>query len=333
MKKSIFLLIVVGLLLGWCGYQFASRAWFMLGPNDRSGMSIVIGESWNAERVGHELQQQGIIDSAIGYRVYALLYPAANIPKTGTYTISSVPLNYKALARLFARGPTREEVELTVIEGWTIHDIQKMLTDQGIDVRPSDFLAHRFADDFSFLKGLPLNATVEGYLFPDTYRVWKDQLPDALLRKQLDRFTQQTVEIRAGASQQGKNLHELVTLASIVEKEVRHDADRPVVAGIFLNRLKDGMRLQSDATLNYILQSGHDRLSTSELETDSLYNSYRYAGLPPGPISNPGKAALEAAFTPTKSNYRYFLTDSSGKTYFARTLEEHVKNRYQAFGE
>ncbi len=333
MKKRIFILIAVGLFLGWCGYQFVKRVWFTLGSSDRPGVSFVIGEGWDAKRVGLELQQQGVIDSALGYRVYALLYPAANTPRAGAYTILPVPLNYQALARMFARGPAREEIELTVIEGWTIHDIQKMLTDRGVDVRPSDFLASRFADNFSFLKGLPFNVTVEGYLFPDTYRVWKDQLPDALLRKQLDRFAQQTVEIRTGMSQRGKNLHELVTLASIVEKEVRHDADRPIVAGIFLNRLKDGMRLQSDATLNYILQSGHDRLSTRELETDSLYNSYRYAGLPPGPISNPGKAALEAAFAPTESNYRYFLTDSSGKTYFARTLEEHVKNRYKAFVE
>jgi UPF0755 protein len=212
-----------------------------------------------------------------------------------------------------------------------MRDIQKALQALGVDVRPSDFLAERFADDYPFLKGLSKDATLEGYLFPDTYRVYKDQLPDALFRKQLDAFALQTSGFEGVATSSGRTLRDVVTLASILEKEVVNDADRPTVAGIFTHRLEEGMRLQSDAVLMYVLQPG-SKIADEVRTNESPYNTYLYKGLPPGPISNPGKASLDAALHPAKTDYLYFLTDDSGKTYFAKTLEEHVANQHKAFG-
>lgn len=235
----------------------------------------------------------------------------------------AVFIGWSVRTRLIAQNqphvPPREEVSVTVIEGWTVRDIMDALQAKGIDVRPSDFLAARFADDFPFLKTLPPETNLEGYLVPDTYRVWKDELPDGLIKKQLSLFPVTTTR-------------DQLILASIVEKEAKYEADRPIIAGIFMNRLKIGMALQSDATLNYVLRSGQARLTAKDLETNSPYNTYANRGLPPGPICNPGRSSLEAAIHPTKTSYFYFLTDSQGKAYYAKTLEEHVRNRLKAFG-
>lgn len=229
--------------------------------------------------------------------------------------------------------PKREEVSVTVIEGWTIRDLQRALQNLNVDAQPSDFFASQFASSNSFLQGLSPTTSMEGYLFPDTYRVWKDELPTALIQKQLNEFAEKTDGFSDAATKQGRSFRDVVILASILEKEVRNPEDLPIVAGIFMNRMKRGMMLQSDATLNYVLQSGQSRLTAEDLKSNSLYNTYKYKGLPPGPISNPGKPALDAALHPAKTEYLYFLTDLKGKTYFARTLEEHIRNRYRAFGE
>jgi UPF0755 protein len=151
------------------------------------------------------------------------------------------------------------------------------------------------------------------------------------VRKQLTQFGQRYEDAMIGsASAPLKTLDDVVILASIVEKEVREPATRKMVAGIFLRRLKEGMRLQSDATLSYVLGSKRSRATGDDLATDSPYNTYQHAGLPPGPISNPGATAIDAVLNPTPSRYRYFLTDTDGNIYYAETLEEHAANKRKA---
>ncbi len=250
--------------------------------------------------------------------VFSLLCVAA--ASLIVYFAASSYIRKASDAKRIAAVPAREEVTVRIIEGWTTIEIQKELENFGLDVQPSDFLAERFAGDFSFLKDLPPGTTLEGYLFPDTYRVWKDELPDGLFRKQLAEFLEKTEAF-------GTSSRDVVILASIIEKEVKRDEDRPIVAGIFTNRLSVGMALQSDATLNYIIRSGRDSLNAEELKNKSPYNSYQNRGLPPGPISNPGLASLEAANNPAKTDYWYFLTDKDGIAHFAKTLEGHAANR------
>ncbi|MBD3251912.1 endolytic transglycosylase MltG [Candidatus Uhrbacteria bacterium] len=187
--------------------------------------------------------------------------------------------------------------------------------------------------DYAFLSEVPESHSLEGYLFPDTYEVWEDQLPEGLIRKQLRTFANKVIiplEEQRAAS--GLSWHEVVTLASIVEAEVRTPKTRKVVAGIFLNRLNDGMRLQSDATLNYIIDEGRDRATQQDLKLDSPYNTYRLEGLPPGPVGNPGLSSIEAVLNPTPTEYYFFLTDESGNVYYAETFEGHQRNRQEAFG-
>lgn len=331
MKRVIFTAGCVVILLAAAVMFFAPAAYLRMPLPDAAAVRIDVPENADAATVASLLVEKKAIASAVGYRIYALLDAAARHPKPGPYDLKA-GMSYRRIARTLAIGPARDEVTIRVLEGWTTRDIQKALQDIGADVKPSDFAAERFAGEFPFLKGLPSGATLEGYLYPDTYRVYKDQLPDALFRKQLQEFALQTSGFENVASSQGRTLRDVVVLASMIEKEISRDADRPVAASVFMNRLKKGMRLQSDATLNYVLQTGRSQLSYEELENASPYNTYRYEGLPPGPISNPGKASLDAALHPAETDYLYFLSDAQGKTYFAKTLEEHAQNRAKAFG-
>ena len=329
MKKLLILSgVTIAVLAAF--FWFAPAAWFSLPLPGAERVHLVVPSGANAEQVVDLLVEKKLVDSKFKYLLYARLNGAATQPKAGEYDLS-VGTSYAQLARLLARGPTRQELTIRIIEGWTISEVEETLKKLGVDVRPSDFLAERFEQEFEFLRGLPKGATLEGYLFPDTYRVWEDELPDGLLRRQLQEFQLKTAGFEVAAKQQQRSFHDVVILASMIEKEARHDEDRAIIAGIFMNRLKVGMALQSDATLNYVIQSGRMRLTTEELKNESPYNTYKYRGLPPGPICNPGQASLEAALHPAATDYWYFLTDAEGKTYFGRTLEEHSLNRAKAF--
>jgi UPF0755 protein len=238
--------------------------------------------------------------------------------------------------------PVREEIILTLIEGRTIDDEGLLLATHGVTSTAFVDLAGRSQDraafdtrlrlDYPFLMDAPRQASLEGYLFPDTYRVWRDALPESLVRKQLDRFAEQTASLDADRKAQRLSWHDLVTLASIVEDEVASAEDRRIVAGIFLKRLSIGMALQSDATLNYVVKEGRSRANAKDLRLDSPYNTYRVRGLPPGPIGNPGFSALAAVVHPVKTPYLYFLTTKEGEVLYASSFEGHKRNRIKAYG-
>jgi UPF0755 protein len=330
MKKLLILSgVTVAALAAF--FWFAPAVWFSLPLPGAAQVHVVIPSGVNADQVADILVEKKLVDSKFKYLLYARLNRAAQQPKAGEYDFLH-GTSYAQLVRILARGPTRQELTMRIIEGWIITDVEELLKKAGVDVRLSDFLAERFEQEFEFLRGLPKGTTLEGYLFPDTYRVWADELPDGLLRRQLQEFQLKTVEFAEPAKEQQRSFGDVVILASIIEKEAQHDEDRAIIAGIFMNRLKIGMALQSDATLNYVIQSGRSRLTNEELKNESPYNTYKYRGLPPGPICNPGQASLEAALHPAATDYWYFLTDAEGKAYFARTLEEHGRNRIKAFG-
>jgi len=162
-------------------------------------------------------------------------------------------------------------------------------------------------------------------LFPDTYRVFRDASISDIVKKILDNFNQKlTSELRFEIKSQGKNIHQILTLASILEKEVSTDQDRKLVAGIFYKRLELGMPLQADSTVNYVTGKDSSRASAKDLEIDSPYNTYKYRGLPPGPISNPGISSILAAIYPSSNNYLYFLTTPDGQVIYNETHDQHV---------
>jgi UPF0755 protein len=331
---KIFFVAIGLIVLGaaFAAMLFVSAAWKSKPEVNAPVIYVEVPEGAGASQVASLLVERKILTSTVGYRFYSLFNKNARKPRPGKYGID-FGKSYRDIANMLALGPGREEASVRVVEGWTIEDIREQLAEGNTTSSPADFLVDGLAVDFPFLKGLPSATPLEGYLFPDTYRVWKDQLPQSLISRQLAEFGSKTEGFAEEAKKQGRALHDVVILASIIEKEAGHDKDRAIIAGIFMNRLNNSMRLQSDATLNYIIKSGRARLTTEDLKNESPYNSYTHDGLPPGPISNPGIASLEAALHPAKTDYFYFLSDANGKTYFAKTLDEHNANKYRAYGK
>ena len=323
---------------GWFGWVFVSEAYLSVPAGELVSVEIT---STDLQTVSSELQSKHLIASAFRFRTYHSLFNRDTSLKPGTYALRPGTA-YRDLVRALALGPARREVQLTIIEGWTVDEIAALLDQQekinvkttaelvgrSVDKQP---FASRLRNDFPFLQNLPPNRSLEGYLFPDTYRVWADQLPDSLILKQLQEFSDKFGKALPGpASEPLKTLDDVVTLASIVEGEVRNPDDMKIVAGIFLNRMRIGMRLQTDASINYYTGSGRSRSTSSDLQLDTPYNSYKYAGLPPSPVGNPGSNAIQAVLDPAKTDYFYFLTDAQGRVYYAKTLDEHAENRQKA---
>ena len=243
-----------------------------------------------------------------------------------------------------------QEINITIIEGWRMADLAGALESKGI-IQAATFL--KAAQDvnlahYDLLASRPAKASLEGYIFPDTYRLFKPQnLADEafgqeLIKKALDNFEQKfSQEMVAQAKRKNLTLHQIITLASIIEKETGRNAvteeqksaldlERKNVASIFYNRLKAGMPLESDATVNYTTGKNNPTPTQAELDTASPYNTYLNKGLPPGPICNPSLSSVLAALYPAQTDYYFFLhKQPSGEPVFSKTFEEHVKNKFK----
>lgn len=323
------------------GCLFASSAWFSK-PEAGAPITIEVKKDMTATQLRAMLKKNDLA-SPFFYRMYAVFDQTAEHPKTGIYQIRKGE-SYQTIAKILATGPIRTERSLRLVEGKTIDENGLALQSSGVNADAYWRLVGRsknqvpfdrtLIDDFSFLSKLPSDASLEGYLFPDTYRVWEDELPQGLVEKQLQEFYDEIVKPNQDAeSSTGMTWHQIITLASIVEGEVRTPDVRKTVAGIFLNRLHIGMALQSDATLNYVMTERNDRPTAKDLAIQSPYNTYDHPGLPPGPVGNPSRSAIEAVLHPNKTDYLYFLTDQKGEIYYAKTYDEHLKNKYQVYGE
>lgn len=248
----------------------------------------------------------------------------------------------------------RPEDTIQILEGWTSREIGQYFESQGryqseeflevagfprVDYREDKDMPALpdYSKKFSFLEDKPKYYGLEGYLFPDTYRIYATSTVTEVIEKLLENFDKKlTPELRTEIKKQGKTIYEIVTMASIIEKEAPFDyrsgddRDARLISGIFWNRLKIGQALQSDATLSYIFSDRKTQHSGAELEIDSPYNTYKYRGLPPGPICNPGLWAIKAAIYPLKSKYNYFLTpNASTSVFYAASYEDHLRNKYK----
>ena len=223
--------------------------------------------------------------------------------------------------------------KVVIPEGSNIHKIGEILENAGL-VSQGDFT--KAATDPRFVEALGLEgSTFEGYLFPETYHFPKGVTPQEVIRKMVSGFRSVFTPAWAERAQSmGLSVHEVVTLASMVEKETGNPAERPLIAGVFFNRLKRGMRLESDPTVIYGMSDFDGNLTREDLETPNPYNTYLIKGLPPGPIANPGRASLEAVLHPSEEPYLYFVSKNDGTHHFSRTFDEHKKmvQRYQGGG-
>jgi UPF0755 protein len=285
--------------------------------------------------------QEGLISNKAIFKVYCDFAGKANKLKAGTYVLSK-NMDITQMVELICKGnPPKATVKFIVKEGQTIDDIAKVLVEKGLISDPAEFFeVCRTAEglEYDFISKIPVdpnearNFMLEGYLFPDTYVVYEDASPKTIVNKMLLRFFEIfTDEYMTRAQELGLSIDDVVCLASMIEKEAK-TADFAKVSAVFHNRLKKGMPLGSDAPLQYIYKTNTLLFTEEQLNNPSLYNTRIHPGMPLGPISNPGKAAIEAVLYPdeeyVKEEYMYFcLKDAeTGELVFAKTLEEHNEN-------
>jgi UPF0755 protein len=273
--------------------------------------------------IGRRLVAAGVVPDLLTYRLAVRMRRGERSLKAGEYRFDR-PLSPLAVVDRLVRGDVYLRA-ITFPEGLTIRDMAERFELGGFG--PAGAF-HEAARDASLVRGLDPHAPdLEGYLFPDTYRLPRQASAADLVREMVRRFEEVFGEAhRAAAAARGLSVREVVTLASLVEKETALAEERPIVAGVYANRLRIGMGLQCDPTVIYALQRAgrwNGNLTRADLAYESPYNTYRYAGLPPGPIAAPGKGALDAALAPAGVPYLYFVSRNDGSHVFSTTLREH----------
>ncbi len=291
--------------------------------------SFVISRGETAGSIAQRLESAGIIRSALAFSY--LLYDTGREDslQSGAYTVSP-GLTPRELARLFEKAPG-EQVVLRLIEGWRLTEIATAVSKVFPAIAREDFLKASVVGSRRnvVLAGLKPDATLEGFLYPDTYFFRPDATAAQIVDALVDQFEQRAGQtLRQAAVDRKVTLYDLVKLASLVEREARDRNESATIAGVYANRLGIAMKLDADPTIQYALGSWGE-LRIDDLSVDSPYNTYRVAGLPPTPICSPGQAALEGAAKPATHPYLFFVAknDGTGDHAFAKTLEEHEANR------
>jgi UPF0755 protein len=279
--------------------------------------------------IGRRLVEAGIIRDTLGFRYELTRSGSGRRLQAGEYRFDR-PMTVREVVAKIARGDVHL-LPITFREGLTILEMAQVFENRGFGPA-AEFVAA--ASDPTPIRGLdPIARDLEGYLFPDTYTLARQATAAQLVARMVAGFEQAlTPKLRAEAAARGLDVRQLVTLASIIEKETGKAEERSLVAAVYVNRLRIGIALQADPTVIYALQRAgryDGNLTRADLQSDSPYNTYRYPGLPPGPIAAPGQASLEAAVHPADAPYIYFVSRGDGSHAFATTLPEHNQNVFE----
>ena len=320
--------LVVAAFAAWAMYAPIGPA---AGTSDQAATYVDIAPGTGTKSIAAQLEEAGVLRSRYAFDLLRVV-------KGGKLIAGEYRFNQPATASVVYARMVRGDVytiPVTIPEGYNIFEIAQAVQAAGLGSREAFLAAER--SQTGLIADLAPNATsLEGYLFPDTYRFGRHATPEQMVAAMVRRFRQvavqvglmDNVDLSAGSRLQVVNLPQIVILASLVEKEVNQDSERALVAGVFSNRLAQGIPLATDPSVIYAaLLEGRYRgaIYASDLESTSPYNTYRHAGLPPGPISNPGVAALKAALAPADTDYLYFVADAEGHSRFSATLNEHTQ--------
>jgi len=348
MSKILKLSLAVGIIVIFFGsiffVIFRSKTYTSRASESNIVELFEIKKNEGTKTIGLNLEKSNLIKNKYYFYYYLRAEKLAQKIQAGNYELSP-NMSIEEIVRKMILGETKEAyTKLVIPEGFTNAKIIKRI--EAIDPKlaqefkelincrcqsDSDCACAAMKNKYYFLREIPSGLDLEGYVFPDTYFIYPEDDAIKLATKFFDNFNDKiNSEIIDSIKFQGKTLHEIVTMASVVEKEVRSDNDKKRVAGIFWNRVDDNYLLQSCATLAYILGEDKKQYSIEDTQIESPYNTYQNIGLPPGPVSNPGLKSIEASIFPEKSDYYYFLSDlKTGETIFSKTLEEHVDNKYK----
>lgn len=335
MRKLSFLFVVGVFIFAGVGASFLHDALLISPKKNVTPVEIVIAQGSSVSAIATQLKQSNLLAHPTFFKWFVMWMHAESKLQAGTF--SFLPNTSIASIVLVLTNPQNTEVKVTIPEGFTSAQIKEKIRVAlpELDQKQWDVYASgKFLRDFSeeILTSVPSGSGLEGYLFPDTYRFSKEASAKEMIAKMLVtlkiRFAESGETIPSNLEfSNGMNLHEVLTMASIIEKEVQTPEDMKHVAGILFNRMKIGMPLQVDSTLTYVTQKTSANLTSADLKLASPYNSYTHKGLPPGPICNPGMNAILAVLHPAASEDLYFLTTNEGKTMYAQTHDQHVANK------
>ncbi|MCX6718592.1 MAG: endolytic transglycosylase MltG [Candidatus Staskawiczbacteria bacterium] len=316
----------MGVILLLAFFFICFEIYVPINPGSHETITYTVQKGWGDDEIADNLQKLKIIRSSYFFKFYVIATLQHSKLQAGEYNISPKMSIYQ-IAKKMAQGDVIKD-NVIILEGWDINDIGKYLESKNI-CQQNYFISltqKDYSNDFDFLQDKPKKAGLEGYLFPDTYQIARGETCEDILSAMLANFDKKlTPDMRAEIAKDPKgtpkSIFDIVTMASMIEKEVRTLDDKKIVSGILWKRIAIGMPLQLDATVNYVTDKSDASVKIKDTRIDSPYNTYKYKGLPAGPISNPGIDSIVAAIYPKATNYWYYLSD--GKTYFSETLSQH----------
>lgn len=280
-----------------------------------------------ATQITARLKEAGLIENELSFRMYLKSNHVEDKLRVGTYILSP-SMSVEKIVDALLNG-VGEMMQVTIPEGYTLRDIADLFAEQEIMTTDTFWNLVRTYDvsGYPFLDGCPENDhRLEGFLFPDTYYIAKNTAPEKIFAMMLDRFAE--IWNTLPNNESGLSAYKTVILASMIESEAKFDEERATIASVYLNRLQKGMYMQCDATILYGMPERKTQLLYSDYEYDTIYNTYKHAGLPPTPIGNPGEQSLIAACQPEKTEYLYYLwdrVDNDGHI-FSKTYQEHLNH-------
>lgn len=311
-----------------------ASVFYFLSPVSRSDDKverITIPPASSSSDIGDILYEKGLIKNTTAFKIFTRATGVAGDFGSGTYDLKK-SMNMNQIINKIVSGAKGGDIKLTIPEGSEIKHIAEILRESGLkDVEGFIELTKKpelFVSDYSFLKDVPKGYTLEGYLYPETYYLDREDMndPELVIRKMLDNFEANfSQEIQEKGKKLDLNVNQIVTMASLIEREAKDESDRPLVSAVFYNRIKKGMYLESCASVQYILGERKPILSLEDIDIDSPYNTYRNGGLPPAPIASAGIKSLEAAVNPADVDYLFFIAKGDESHVFSSTFEEHLK--------
>lgn len=327
-KRLLLLIVFAAVVLGAGGWWIYSQTIEPYRGYNEPEVFVDIPSGSSTSTIASRLVEAGVVRDTRTFQVALWISGRSRSLRAGEYRFDA-PLHALDVIDKIARGDVYRR-RLTFREGLTISEMAQVFEERGFG-SAGEF--RKAAENAALIQDLdPEARDLEGYLFPETYALPRGTTAATVVAQMVDGFKNAlTPEIRSNASAAGLSIRQLVTLASLVEKETGTASERPLVAAVYSNRMKIGMGMQADPTVIYALQKAgryDGNLRREDLQFDSPYNTYRYAGLPPGPIAAPGKASLEAAAKPAEVDYLYFVSKNDGSHVFASNLDEHNKNVY-----
>lgn len=339
--KFVIIFLVVLIILTCGSYKIGTSS----VSKDSFEVKITIPKESTYLSISNLLKENNLIRSESFYKIYIKIFKPNNL-KAGIYTLNR-NMNVKEIVDTLEGNVKSEEITITIPEGKHIEEVAEIISSK-INMSKEDILLYwqneevlnSLIDKYWFLtdviKKEGIRYSLEGYFFPDTYSILKESKIEDITYKMLDKMDEVLSKYKEEISNSKFNVHEILTLASIVEHEAILDSDRPMIAGVFINRLDKSMKLQSCATVGYAINEWKLSYNYKDLQTDSPYNTYFYEGLPIGPGNMPGELSIEAVLRPTKHDYYYFLANvndkDSKKTYYSKTYSEHRRKCVKYLG-